>query len=338
MNFLGVGPAELIVILVVALIFVGPERLPRLAADIARTIREIRKYTGSLAAEFNEVIQDFEKDTAGDRSQWREIGEGLTGATKSVTDAIHGARADMSGTPADAMPIAAADANGTANFAAKGPAAADATSGANSAGGPVRSTAGVSSEKWISIGEPGSGPVPGDETLYYIFTTQAINGTSRNELRFSLFDLKQNSGKGLVTKDSVLLFSKSTERITGNAKWLIAHEYGNNTFRAYPISQAGIGDPVYSAIGSDHSFQYQQNGEGYMKLGARNNLAVALSIPGSSNLIELFHLNDTTGQITNYLKIDLNEPNGQVYGVEFSPGGNKIFATVTGNTVVDVKV
>src|SRR6185295_18592306 len=94
MNFFGVGPAELIVILVVALVFVGPERLPRLAADLARTIREIRKYTGSLAAEFNEVIQDFERETEGDRSQWKEIGEGLSGATKSVTDALRGARED----------------------------------------------------------------------------------------------------------------------------------------------------------------------------------------------------------------------------------------------------
>ena len=59
MNFLGVGPAELLVILVVALIFVGPERLPRLAADIARTIRELRKYTSSIAAEFTEVIEDI---------------------------------------------------------------------------------------------------------------------------------------------------------------------------------------------------------------------------------------------------------------------------------------
>ena len=94
MNFLGVGPAELIVILVVALVFVGPERLPRLAADIARTIREIRKYTGSLAAEFNEVLEEFEKETEPDRGQWKEIGEGLNSATKSLTDAIRGARAD----------------------------------------------------------------------------------------------------------------------------------------------------------------------------------------------------------------------------------------------------
>src|SRR6185295_16582928 len=102
MNFLGVGPAELIVILVVALIFVGPERLPRLAADIARTIREVRKYTGSLAAEFNEVIQDFEKDTAGERSAWKEIETGIAGATKSVTDVVRDVRTEVRNAGADA--------------------------------------------------------------------------------------------------------------------------------------------------------------------------------------------------------------------------------------------
>jgi sec-independent protein translocase protein TatB len=105
-EFLGVGPAELVVILVVALVFVGPERLPKLAADIARTIREIRKYTGSLAAEFNEVIKDFENDTEGERSTWKEIGDGLTGATKSITEAVRGAHVDARGvrapTPAPA--------------------------------------------------------------------------------------------------------------------------------------------------------------------------------------------------------------------------------------------
>jgi len=173
-------------------------------------------------------------------------------------------------------------------------------------------------------------PVPGDETLYYIFTTQSISGTSLNQLKYSLFDLKQNSGKGIVVKKDVLLFAKSTERITASGQWLIAHEYGNSTFRAYPISATGIGDPVYSSIGSDHIFKSQANGEGYMKLGPRDNLAVALSTPGTSNLVELFHLNDTTGVINNYRKIDLKEPAGQVYGIEFSPGGNKVFATVKG--------
>lgn len=174
-------------------------------------------------------------------------------------------------------------------------------------------------------------PVPGDETLYYIFTTQAIDGTSANELRYSLFDIKPNGGLGAVTQQNVLLFAKSTERITANGNWLITHEYGNNTFRAYPITASGIGDPVFSSIGSDHTFKSPQAGEGYMKLGARNNLAVALSNPGVSNLMELFTLVDSSGRITNYRKIDLKQPTGQVYGVEFSPGGNKVFATLKGS-------
>lgn len=119
MNFMGVGPAEIIVILVVALVVVGPERLPRLAADIARTIRELRKYTTSITAEFTEVIHDFEKDTEGERSQWKEIGEGLTSATRSVTDALRAARDDAEpsatapASSAPALPEPAAPASGT---------------------------------------------------------------------------------------------------------------------------------------------------------------------------------------------------------------------------------
>ena len=172
--------------------------------------------------------------------------------------------------------------------------------------------------------------VPGDETLYYIFTTQQIPGAQTYELRYSLFDLKKNSGNGAVTKKNILLFTKSTEHIAANGRWMVAHEYGNNTFRSYQITNQGIGEAVYTEIGSIHSFKTTQNGQGYMKLGARNNLAVPLSTPGTSNIIEVFQLNDTTGQIRNYRKVDMNEPKGQVYGIEFSAGARKLFATVKG--------
>jgi len=179
-------------------------------------------------------------------------------------------------------------------------------------------------------------PVPGDQTLFYIFTTQAINGISGNELRYSLFDLKMNGGKGGIVQKDVLLFAKSTERITGNNQWLISHEYGNNTFRSYRVTAQGLGDPIYSAIGSVHSFQFAANGEGYMKLGPKNNLAVAFSTPGVSNWVELFHFSDSTGMLSYYRKIDLHHPVGQVYGIEFSPGGNKVFASITNTPSSDV--
>lgn len=162
-------------------------------------------------------------------------------------------------------------------------------------------------------------PVPGDETLYYLVTTQEVRDGSNFEVRYSIFDLKNNK---VTPQPSVLLFSKSTERITSNGKWLIAHEFGNSTFRVYKISSSGIGEPVYSDIGSPHSFQDFKNGKGYMKIGPKNTLAVPIPYV-TGNFIELFHLNDTTGQIVkNSLidannRLDLNESNGEVYGLEF---------------------
>lgn len=183
-------------------------------------------------------------------------------------------------------------------------------------------------------GEPGSTqsaliiPVPGDETLYYIFTTQEIHGTGTYELRYSLFDLKLNNGVGGLAEYNILLFKPSTERITGDDNWLIAHEYGNNTFRAYRVTANGLSNPVISSVGSDHTTAHAESGQGYMKLGAQNRLVVALSTPGQSNVVEIFDFVDSTGVVTNFRTADLDSPTGQVYGVEVSPGGNKLFATL----------
>src|SRR5690606_4637074 len=170
-------------------------------------------------------------------------------------------------------------------------------------------------------------PVPGDETLFYIFTTQEVEG-GMFELRYSLFDLKERNGLGDLVVVNQLLFKPSTERITGNDNWLIAHEFGNNSFRAYRITPQGISNPVISAIGSDHNFTTLANGQGYMKLGAQSRLAVALSTTGVSNVVEVFDFIDSTRMVTNFRTADLESPDGQVYGVEISPGGNKLFATL----------
>jgi sec-independent protein translocase protein TatB len=114
MNFIGIGPQELIVILVIALVFVGPQRLPRLAADLARMIREIRQYTGGIAAEFNEAIKDFEKDTEPERAQWKEIGQGLGDAAKTADEVAASVASDAAGTqpPASTNGSAAPTPNG----------------------------------------------------------------------------------------------------------------------------------------------------------------------------------------------------------------------------------
>ena len=176
-------------------------------------------------------------------------------------------------------------------------------------------------------------PFTDDETRYYIFTTEEIYGTNTYQLNYSVFDLKLNAGVGDMVKKEVLLLAPSTERITASANWLIAHEYGNNTFRTYPITADGIGNPVYSNIGMHHVTAFSQTGQGYMKLVVNDLVAVALS-DGTNNYIELFDLDQETGILSNYRQINLTSDgaNGQVYGIEVSPGGNKLFATVNSPT------
>jgi large repetitive protein len=182
-------------------------------------------------------------------------------------------------------------------------------------------------------------PFPNDPTLYYIFTTQKVYpdpGVNEYEVRYAIFDLKIGDGN-LVDLDndpangltpSAVLFTKSTERLTGNTGWLIAHEYGNNNFRAYPITAQGIGAPVISSIGSDHSLQYAENAQGYMKQTG-GYLVVALSSPGVSNVVEYFDFDNATGAVSNFRQVDLQQTFGQVYGVDIQ--GNRLLATTIGS-------
>lgn len=48
MDFLGIGPGELLLILIVALIIFGPNKIPEIARTLGRTLRAIRKASAEL--------------------------------------------------------------------------------------------------------------------------------------------------------------------------------------------------------------------------------------------------------------------------------------------------
>jgi Tat protein translocase TatB subunit len=48
----GIGTGELLLLLVIALIVLGPERMPRLARDLGRAMAEFRKTSDQLRSEF----------------------------------------------------------------------------------------------------------------------------------------------------------------------------------------------------------------------------------------------------------------------------------------------
>lgn len=174
---------------------------------------------------------------------------------------------------------------------------------------------------------------PADATLYYIFFTKEVpNAAGSYEFGYAIFDLKELNGAGDLVRDgagniiTTTLFSCNSERITGNANWVIVHEFGNNNFRAYPITAQGIGSPMVSNVGRIHRFVNNgSTAQGYMKLNG-GRLAIAVSESLNDNFIDLFDFDLNSGAISPNLSIDISSETGQIYGLEFS--SENIFATL----------
>lgn len=171
-------------------------------------------------------------------------------------------------------------------------------------------------------------PVPQEQTLFYLFTTQ-LSANGVNEVSYSLVDIKaenQNGVGDVVTKNN-FLFSPSTEHTAalnaGDTTWVMFHELGNNTFRAYPVSSQGIGQPVLSSVGSNHGFN---SGVGSMKFNSDGDQVAVTISEGGCNKLEIFDFDQDTGEMTEYARIDLG-CDGEVYGLEFSEDGDRVFVS-----------
>jgi len=57
MEFLGIGPMELLLILVIALLIFGPDRLPEIGSGLGKAIREFREMSQGITDEINQELK-----------------------------------------------------------------------------------------------------------------------------------------------------------------------------------------------------------------------------------------------------------------------------------------
>ncbi|MCH7400552.1 gliding motility-associated C-terminal domain-containing protein [Belliella kenyensis] len=176
-------------------------------------------------------------------------------------------------------------------------------------------------------------PIPQEETMFYLFTTStAADGGS--QVKYSLVDIKAENPTGVgnvVTKDN-FLFSPATQHsaalTAGDNTWVLFHELGNNTFRAYQVGALGIGSPVFSSVGSTHGFN---TGVGSMKFSPDGTKIAVTIQDGACSRLELFDFDQSSGQLTEYALLDLGCNNDAIYGVEFSNDSDRVYVSYTGN-------
>lgn len=128
MNFLGMGAMEIIVIMVVALIIFGPERLPEMGAQAGKALRDFRNMTREMTGEFEESISDVRgvmdemKMTVADvQRETRELGKSMTDIADSAAAEVRaGAQVvnEQTAGVASAVKSGASISNGTASATA----------------------------------------------------------------------------------------------------------------------------------------------------------------------------------------------------------------------------
>lgn len=57
MNLFGIGPGELLLILILALIVFGPRRLPEIARSLGQVMRELREASEGITDQFRQEIE-----------------------------------------------------------------------------------------------------------------------------------------------------------------------------------------------------------------------------------------------------------------------------------------
>jgi gliding motility-associated-like protein len=183
----------------------------------------------------------------------------------------------------------------------------------------------------IIVPEPGVN-INSFTNRYYIFSIPEL-GTER--ARYTIVDVLAgnpviNPGNVNLTLPDHNIAQFTTESISvarhcnGIDFWIITHEIGNNKFKAYQLTNAGILAPVTSTIGPNvPTTSGNINAACHMKISP-NNRKLAFCVRKSD--VTLFDFNPSNGQITNPLTVT-SGPNQNYYGVEFSPNSSILYYT-----------
>ena len=83
MNFLDIGPLELLLILFLLLLVFGPHKLPEIAAQLGKGYRKLKAATSEMTREMQRELDEAKKET-GASSLAAEVAKPFTELTKNM--------------------------------------------------------------------------------------------------------------------------------------------------------------------------------------------------------------------------------------------------------------
>ena len=93
MNLFGVGASEALLVLVLALVVVGPQRFPEVARQAGRWFKLARRYTDEVMKDVRAAVSEIEQEVNDETSDLRSIGD-LGGDLQAIREDVDAVRTD----------------------------------------------------------------------------------------------------------------------------------------------------------------------------------------------------------------------------------------------------
>jgi TatA/E family protein of Tat protein translocase len=187
MNILGMGPMEILLIVVLALIVFGPAKLPEMMGQVGKAIADFRRATSQLSDEFNRTIQAELQET---RALVDDTKSTVTGVNTSINSAITGTPAPVltavpGGVPSGTSTQATINGtNGTASPPVTPPLADTSQwSWETAAPAPAKPTVEVVSSEQVGVAETQASPPPADVPAPSLTPPAKPRKPARDDLR-----------------------------------------------------------------------------------------------------------------------------------------------------------
>lgn len=188
-------------------------------------------------------------------------------------------------------------------------------------------------------------PFPGSNTIFYIFTADALENGFNNGYRYSIINMTNDNGNGEVVSKNNLLIAPSTERMTavrhadGTSVWLITNDNNSNVFRAWLISCTGLQTiPVISTVGAVLD-EYILMNVGMMKASPDGKQICQTHFPSFGDIInppnfcQVFDFDNSTGVLSNVRTLSF--PDSRYTTCEYSPDSKLLYIVKSYEKVID---
>ena len=178
-------------------------------------------------------------------------------------------------------------------------------------------------------------PVPGNDSIFYIFTADAVENSFVNGYSYSVVNINHDNGDGEIIIKNRVLWGSGTERLVaarhanGSDIWVITNDNNSNIFRAWLVNCGGLSlTPVVSVTGAVLDQHFTTN-TGMMKVSPDSKQLCQTHFPEAettaSNFCQLFDFDNATGILSNNRAITFSD--ARIVSCEFSPDSKLLYLT-----------